>query len=896
MKFRSLVAGWFAVMSVVLVSGQSAKSQEPAVPATPATPAPQPAPSLPQLVTSASDERALINRYCVGCHNQRAKGGSGPAAEASRKLALDQLDTARVQDDAEAWERVVRKLRAGMMPPVNSRRPEPATYKSMIAWLENELDRGAVPHMPPPGLHRLNRTEYANVVRDLLDLEIDPAKYLPSDDSTHGFDNMAGALGISSTLVEAYVSAAGKISRLAIGEATPPTLVVYRTPEDTSQDYHIEGLPFGTRGGMLIDHVFPSDGEYTVTVTPIFGDNMSPTGFGSVPCEKLEVLLDGERLQLLDWQGGGRFGVPQPNCGGGRGATGSSSASGVGAAANAGQTPAAATPRGQAPAAQGGQGGGFFRNSIPKMTVRFKTTAGSHAVGVTFPQTNLAPTLDLDRHFTRDTIQTGPTPGFTFFPHVGTVRIEGPFNATDATNSASRRKIFICQPSGQAGESACARKIVRNLVTRAYRRPASLADVNLMMAFYESGRKEQDFEQGIEMALARILASPKFIYRIEGEPANLKPGQPYRIADLDLASRLSFFLWSTIPDDELIATAAQGRLRNPAVLEQQVRRMLKDPRSEALAINFAGQWLNLRGLDSVGPLPMLFPDFDDPLRQAMRRELELVFDSVIREDRNVVDLLSADYTFVNERLAKHYGIPNTYGSQFRRVTLGPDMDSRRGLTGKGALLATTSKPERTSPVTRGKWVMTNILGMSPPDPPPDVPPLPARAADATGNAKEPSMRQKMMDHRVRTDCTTCHSMMDPIGFSLENFDGIALWRTEDEGHPIDSSVQVFDGTKFSGPAGLREWLLGYSDQFVQVVAEKLLTYGLGRGVEYRDMPLVRTIARDASRNDNRFSALILGVVKSQVFQMNVKGQGPATVGKVQEPVELTAKEGKKGSN
>jgi Protein of unknown function (DUF1592)/Protein of unknown function (DUF1588)/Protein of unknown function (DUF1585)/Protein of unknown function (DUF1587)/Protein of unknown function (DUF1595)/Cytochrome C oxidase, cbb3-type, subunit III len=901
MKFRLSVAGWFAVVSVVLVSGQSAKSQETAAPVTPPAAAASQAPALPQVVTSASDERALINRYCVGCHNQRAKGGSGPAAEASRKLALDQLDTARVQDNAESWERVVRKLRAGMMPPVTSRRPEPATYKSMITWLENELDRGAAPHMPPPGLHRLNRTEYANAIRDLLDLDIDPAKYLPSDDSTHGFDNMAGALGISSTLVEAYVSAAGKISRLAIGEATSPTLVVYRTPEDTSQDYHIEGLPFGTRGGMLIDHVFPSDGEYTVTVTPIFGDNMSPTGFGSVPCEKLEVLLDGERLQLLDWQGGGRFGVPLPNCGDGRrgaGAPASSGASGSGAGGSAGQASTAGAATGQTPAAQGGQGrgGGFFRNAIPKMTMRFKTTAGSHLLGVTFLQTNLAPTLDLDRHFARDTIQTGPTPGFTFFPHVGTVRIEGPFNATAAADSSSRRKIFICQPTGQAGESACAKRIVRNLLTRAYRRPAALADVNMMMGFYESGRKEQDFEHGIELALARILASPKFIYRIESEPANIKPGQPYRIADLDLASRLSFLLWSTIPDEELVTIAAQGRLRNAAVLEQQVRRMLKDPRSEALAVNFAGQWLNLRGLDSVGPLPMLYPDFDDPLRQAMRRELELLFDSIIREDRNVVDLLSADYTFVNERLAKHYGIPNVYGSRFRRVTLGPDMDSRRGLTGKGALLTTTSKPERTSPVTRGKWVMTNILGMSPPDPPPDVPPLPPRAADATGNAKEPSMRQKMMDHRVRTDCTTCHAMMDPIGFSLENFDGIALWRTQDEGHPIDSSVQVFDGTKFSGPAGLRQWLLGYSDQFVQVVAEKLLTYGLGRGVEYQDMPLVRAIARDAARSDNRFSALILGVVKSQVFQMNVKGQGPTTVGKVQEPIALTAKDGKKGSH
>jgi Protein of unknown function (DUF1592)/Protein of unknown function (DUF1588)/Protein of unknown function (DUF1587)/Protein of unknown function (DUF1585)/Protein of unknown function (DUF1595) len=882
MRFRILVVGWLAVVSAVLVSGQSATPQTPSAPATERTAA---RPALPQVVTSAADERALLDRYCVTCHNEKAKGGSGPTAEASRKLTLDRMDTARVHEDAETWERVVRKLRAGMMPPAGVRRPEPATYKSMISWLETELDRGATPYLPPPGLHRLNRTEYANAIRDLLDLQIDPAQYLPSDDSTHGFDNMAGALGISSTLVEAYVSAAGKISRLALGEATGPTLVVYRTPEDTSQDYHIEGLPFGTRGGMLIDHVFPSDGEYTVTVTPIFGDNMSPTGFGSVPCEKLEVMLDGERLQLLDWQGGGRFGVPVANCAGNQRAR-TASASG-----NAGDRPAGdggqGAPRGaagtQPPAAQGGQGGGgFFRNPVPKMTVRFKTTAGPHAIGVTFRQTNLAPLLDLDRHFTRSTIQTGPTPGFTFFPHVGTVRVEGPFNATAATDSPSRRKIFVCSPepsrgtAGAAGETACANRIVRSLLRRAYRRPAALADVNLMMGFYETGRKERNFERGIELMLARILASPKFIYRIEAEPAAVKSGQPYRIGDLDLASRLSFFIWSTIPDDELISLAAQNRLRNPVVLEQQVRRMLKDPRAEALAVNFSGQWLNLRGLESVGPLPMLYPDFDDPLRQAMRREVELLFDSVVREDRSVVDLLSADYTFVNERLAKHYGIPNVYGSQFRRVTLGPGFESRRGLIGKGALLTTTSKPERTSPVTRGKWVMTNILGMSPPDPPPDVPPLPPRTGDAAGNAKEPTMKQKMLDHRVRADCISCHAMMDPIGFSLENFDGIALWRTQDEGQPVESSVQVFDGTKLDGPSGLREWLLGYSDQFTQVVAEKLLIYGLGRGVEYRDMPLVRSIARDAARKDNTFSALVLGVVKSQAFQMNVKGLEPGT--------------------
>ncbi len=897
-------------MSGALVYGQATgNAQQPPAPAT-ATAA-RPA-ALPTMVTSAADEAALLNRYCVSCHNEKLKSGTGPNAEAARKLSLDKFDPAHAHENADVWETVVRKLRAGMMPPAGTRRPEPATYKSMISWLEGELDRTATPYMPPPGLHRLNRTEYANVIHDLLNLEVDPAKYLPSDDSTRGFDNIAGALGLSSTLVEAYVSAAGKISRLAIGEPATPSLVVYRTPEDTSQDYHIEGLPFGTRGGMLVKHVFPSDGEYNVTVTPIFGDNMSPTGFGSVPCEKIEVLLDGERIELLDWQGGGRFGAATANCGngqrGGRGA-------GAGAAV-----------AGQQPAGRGAQGAGAAaglaaRGGTPPMRVRLKTTAGQHAVGVTFPATNFAPILDLDQHFRRDTLQTGPTPGFTFFPHVGTVRIEGPFNATQAAESPSRHKIFVCRPTlrpleklgvvpspvegrqaqgrpepsrgtiGAADEGACARKIVTQLSTHAFRRPAAAGDVETLMKFFQTGRKEGDFDHGIEMALARILASPKFIYRIEVEPAATKTAGPYRLSDLDLASRLSFFLWSTIPDDTLLRVAGQGRLKDPVVLEQQVRRMLKDPRAEALAVNFAGQWLNLRGMQSVGPLPMLYPNFDDPLRQAMRREVELLFDSIVREDRNVVDLLTADYTFVNERLAKHYGIPHVYGSQFRRVTLGPDMDLRRGLLGKGAILTTTSKPERTSPVTRGKWVMANILGMAPPNPPPDVPPLPPRPADATGNAHEPTMRQRMLDHRVRQDCIQCHSLMDPIGFSLENFDGIGLWRTQDENQPIDPAAQVFDGNKVDGPASLRQWLLGYSDQFVEVVGEKLLTYALGRGVEYQDMPLVRSIARDASRNGNTFSALILSVVKSRPFQMNMK---------VPEPIERTAsagsKDSKKGSN
>src|SRR5438067_8883276 len=839
----------------------NAASQTAAQPATPAA----------QSAAPASPQRARVDRYGVGCHTQRGKAAG---QEPARKITLDDLDIAHVTDHADAWERVVRKMRAGMMPPAGARRPDKATYEGFIAWLEGELDRNAAPYAPQPGLHRLNRTEYSNVIRDVLDLDVDASAYLPSDDSTHGFDNMAGALGISSTLVEAYVSAAGKISRLAIGEPATPGLVVYRTPEDTSQDYHIEGLPFGTRGGMLVRHVFPSDGEYTITVTPIFGDNMSPTGFGSVPCEKIEILLDSERVQLMDWQGSRRFGF-QDSCGGEKGSTPSAGQRGRGAAPAGGR----GAGRGVAGPSGGGQQGpeAFFggRGGTP-MRARVKLTAGPHAVGATFLATNLAPLLDLDQHFMRDTLQTGPTPGFTFFPHVGTVRIEGPFNATPAKESPSRQKIFVCYPASPAEDASCARKIVGAIAAHAFRRPVSSSELQSLMAFYDGGRKDGGFEHGVEMALARVLADPRFLYRIETEPTGAKPGQPYRVSDLDLASRLSFFLWSTAPDEELVTLATQGKLKDPAVLERQVRRMLADPQASALSINFAGQWLNLRGLQSTGPLPLVYPDFDDPLRQAMRREVELLVDSIVREDRSITDLLTADYTFVNERLAKHYGIPNVYGSQFRRVTLSPDMDFRRGILGKGAFLTTTSKPERTSPVTRGKWIMTNILGMSPPDPPPDVPPLKPKLSDAAGNAKEPTMRQKMLEHRVRADCVQCHSLMDPIGFSLENFDGIGLWRTRDEDTPVDASSQVFDGTKIDGPAGPGSWLAGHRTQFTEVVTEKLVTYALGRGVEYQDMPLVRAIARDADRSGARFSSLVLGVVGSKPFQMNTKAREAPT--------------------
>ena len=732
---------------------------------------------------------------------------------------LDKLDLARLGEQAQVGEKVVRKLRAGMMPPSGMPRPDPATRESLIGWLESELDRHAITHLPPPGLHRLNRAEYANAIRDLLALEVDATKFLPSDDSSYGFDNMAGTLGMSPALLEAYLSAAGKISRLAIGSVTSPIMTQYTVPPGFSQNYHIEGLPFGTRGGILIEHEFPADAEYVFKITPVSEGNMgqSNRAFGQIKGEKLQVTIDGELVKLFDWdrelgQGEGvRFGVPTP---------------------------------------------------------RIPVKAGLHRVGVTFLATNYEPDSSLNQPFERATIETGGIPGFVFFPHIGLVRVEGPYDAKGADDTPSRRKIFVCRPSSAKNEEGCARTILSTLATGAFRRPASAQDVGTLMEFYHEGRKAGNFDSGIEAALQRLLADPEFVYRRETEPANLPPGKSYRVSDLALASRLSFFLWSSLPDRQLLTLAGQGQLKDPAVLERQVQRMLADSRSEALVSNFTGQWLNVRGLQAADPVMLLYPDFDDNLRDAFRREMELFFDSIVHEDRSILDLLSADYTFVDERLAKHYGIPNVYGSRFRRVTLGPELDMRRGLLGKGALLTITSLPARTSPVARGKWVMQTFLGVSPPDPPPNVPDLKPRKGDA--NAKEPTMRERLEQHRANPYCASCHKIFEPFGIALENFDGIGKWRTKDEGVPIDPSGVLVDGTAVDGAASLRATLVRYSPQFVQVVTEKLMTYALGRGVEYADMPLVRSIVRDAAGSNYRFSSLILGIVRSEPFQMNIK--------------------------
>ena len=797
MKTILIVIACLVPMSAVRVSAQSAQTA-------------------PVVKVSTADvpARAIVDRYCVGCHNAKLM---------TANLALDKLDLGHLGEHAEIGEKVVRKLRAGMMPPTGMPRPDRATLEAFVASLENELDRSAVTYLPAPGLHRLNRTEYTNAIRDVLALDVDATKFLPPDDSTHGFDNIAGALTLSPALMEAYLSAAGKISRLAIGDVSAPTQAVFEVPADTAQNYHIEGLPFGTRGGILIKYQFPADGEYTFKVKGVTGYFQAV--LGGIKGEHLEVTVDGERVKLFDWD------------------KEISNTTGNG-----------------------------------KSTPRIPVKAGLHTVGVTFIATNDVPDSEVNRPFQRTMNTPGSIPGFLFYPHVGQVWIEGPYDAKGASDTAARKKIFVCRPTSgkdaaeqKKSEAACARTIASTLVKHAFRRPATSSDLASLMEFYQAGRSDGgSFDDGVEALLQRVLADPEFVYRLEPEPAGLPAGKAYRISDLALASRLSFFLWSSVPDDELIDLAAQGKLKDPVVLEKQVRRMLADRKSDALITNFTGQWLGVRSLKTSEPVVNLFPDFDDNLRAAYRREVELFFGSVAREDRSILDLLTADYTFVNERLAKQYGIPDIYGPQFRRVTLPPELDIRRGLLGKGALLTVTSNAARTSPVARGKWFLQTFLGVSPPDPPPNVPAIKDKPVDSTGNAKAPTMRQIMEMHHTSPTCASCHKIFEPIGLALENFDAVGSWRTEDGDSPVDASGVIVDGTKVDGVASLRDWMVGRSDQFVRVVTEKLLTYALGRGVEYQDMPTVRSIVRDSAPGKYKFSAIVLGIVKSPTFQMNMK--------------------------
>jgi mono/diheme cytochrome c family protein len=763
------------------------------------------------------DYRAVLDKYCVTCHNEKAKTAG---------LALGKMDLARVPENAEIWEKVIRKVRVGMMPPQDVPHPDDATCHALVAWLQSTLDRGAVakPNPGRPLAHRLNRAEYANAIRDLLALQVDPASLLPPDDSAYGFDNIADVLGASPVLLERYLSAAGKISSLAVGDpAIGAGSQVFRVRQDASQDVHIEGLPVGTVGGLLAHTALPLDGEY-VLQTKLFRTNLGAMRGLEYPSQ-FEITVDGERVHVASFGGDADFKAALENI----------------------------TAAGDAVEA--------------RFTARVPLKAGPHEIAVAFLRKSATQNTLRLQPFIRSSNDTLDPSGH---PHIETFTITGPFNAKGPGDTPSRQKIFICHPAATSEEEPCADKIVSTLVHRAYRGSDTATDLQRLLVFYRAGRQAGGFDAGIQAALERMLASPKFLIRAERDPANANPGAIYRVSDLDLASRLSFFLWSSIPDDELLRVAGEGKLKNPVVLEQQARRMLSDPKAEALITNFAGQWLYLRNLRDMIPNSVDFPDFDDNLRQYFARETELFFGSIMHEDRDVLDLMTANYTFLNERLARHYGVSNIYGSHFRRVTL--TNDARRGLLGQGSILMVTSHTDRTSPVVRGKWVLDNLLGAPPPPMPANVPPL---NENNRAGGRVLTMRERMEEHRSNPYCASCHKIMDPIGFSLENFDAIGAWRTREGGTGgtlIDASGQMLDGTKVNGPVELRQALLRQPEIFVSTMTEKLMTYALGRGVMYYDMPSVRNIVRDASKQDYRFSSLILGIVKSVPFQMRTAAE------------------------
>jgi mono/diheme cytochrome c family protein len=766
----------------------------------------------PRSSRSAPDYRALLDRQCVSCHNDRLKTAG---------LALDVLDPHDAAASPEVWEKVVRKVRVGMMPPQGAPPLDQVSRQALVAHLTTALDANAAAHPDPgrPQVHRLNRAEYANAIRDLLDLEIDPAALLPADDSAYGFDNVADVLGLSPVLLERYMSAAGKVSALAVGD--PDVGVAgetFRVRQDQSQDRHVEGLPVGTVGGMVARTTLPLDGEYVIQPR-LFRTNLGAMRGLEYP-QQIEISVDGARVHVAAFGGDEDFKASLKN-------------------------PTLA--------------GDDVEN---RGRARVKLTAGPHDIGVAFVAR--APVQNSWRlqPFIRSSHDTFDPTGY---PHVDSFTVTGPYNPTGPGDTPSRRRIFTCRPAAAAEEEPCARKIVTTLARLAYRGYDTPDDVRRLMDFYAQGRRGGNFERGVQLAVQRVLASAKFVLRIERDPAGIAPGRVYTLNDLDLASRLSFFLWSSIPDDELIRVARQGALKTPAALRRQVRRMLADPKADALVENFAGQWLYLRNLKNMVPLSTEFVDFDDNLRQAFEKEASLFFASVMRENRPVLDLMNADYTFVNERLAKHYDIPGIYGSHFRRVTLADE--ARFGLLGKGAVLMVSSHTDRTSPVVRGKWVLDNLLGAPPPAPPANVPPLDENNNQA---GRVLTMRERMENHRRNPVCANCHKLMDPIGLALENFDAVGAWRTREggtTGTAIDASGVLLDGTGVNGVVELRKALVRNPEIFASTVTEKLMTYALGRGLSGLDMPAVRAVVRDAARDGYRFASIVDGVVMSPSFRM-----------------------------
>ncbi|MGE3579449.1 MAG: DUF1592 domain-containing protein, partial [Vicinamibacterales bacterium] len=760
----------------------------------------------------APAHQALLQKNCVPCHNERNKNNAG-------RLALDAVDVTRPADHPEVWEKVIAKVKAGLMPPAGRPRPDPAAKASFVGYLERELDRQAA-LAPDPGrtdtFHRLNRAEYQNAIRDLFGLALDVTPYLPADDASYGFDNIAGVLKISQSRLEQYLAVARRVSRAALGTAPPaPSPVEYRVKESLHQNDRADGLPFGTRGGLLVRHDFPQDAEYEIRIDlmcRLGGECDGSVGFPDT--HTLLVLLDGRQVKAFTLEPRKEMRPPQERT----------------------------------------------------WVVRLPVSAGSHEVGVTFVKLPAIREIDsVIERFDRPYFLNGVIgqPNNTIYqPYLDVVTVVGPFNATGAEHSPSRRRLMTCRPATKAEQEPCARAILGRLARGAYRRPVTAADLTPILDVFRS-EATQGFDAGLEAAITRLLVSPEFLYRVEKDRPGVKPGTNYRLTGLELASRLSFFLWSSIPDDALLRAAETGALSTPAGLDRQVRRMLADRRADALVENFAGQWLLLRNLDAQRPDMPKFPNFDDSLRASARRETELFFASVLREQRSVTDLLSADYTFVDGRLAKHYGIPKIYGSAFRRVKLS---DSRSGLLGHASILTVTSRPNRTSPVLRGKWILDNVLGTPAPDPPANVPPL--KEDEAGSQNRMPSVRERMAAHRANAVCAGCHSMMDPLGFALENFDAVGQFRTIDESRTaVDASGTLPDGSKFDGFTTFRQMLLRDPEVFATTVTKKLMIYALGRGLEPADMPAVRRVVREARPGGLKLSALVTGVVASVPFQM-----------------------------
>ncbi|HZR26384.1 MAG TPA: DUF1592 domain-containing protein [Vicinamibacterales bacterium] len=805
---KSLSAALIPVGVLGLTLGLAAQTASPAKPT-----APRPAvshPVAPQAAAApAADAQAtLIKQYCVTCHNDKMKTGG---------LTLASFDPAHPDQNADTAEKVIRKLRLGMMPPPQARRPDAALLNNLATSLETKIDTFAALH-PNPGrrtFQRLNRAEYERAVKDVLDLDIDVNAFLPPDTMSGGYDNIADVQSFSPTLMEGYLRAAAKISSLAVGDKNAsPTEATYKVPRTQSQMKHIDGTPWGTRGGLALTHTFPADGEYTFRVM-LHG---TPTGelFGSVARrdEQLEVSIDGERAALLnvDWK------MTETD-----------------------------------------------KNGLNIVSPRVFVKAGPHKVAAAFIQKfdGVIDDLMAPIQYTLSDTEYGNNAGIYVLPHVRDFSITGPLKVTGVSETPSRRKIFICRPLSQADEIPCARRIVESLASVAYRRPAKGEDVESLMEFYADGRKGKDFETGIKLAIQAMLASPKFLFRLEGEPTTARPGQTFRLADLDLASRLSFFIWDTVPDAELVKVANSGTLHLPTVLDKQVKRMLADPKAEAMSTRFASQWLKLQDVDKLHPDALLFPSFDNELTQSYIKETQLFFNSIVREDRNILDLLTADYSYINERIAKVYGIPNVIGENFRRVQMPPE---RRGILGQGSILMQTAVADRTSPVQRGKWIMETLLGSPPPPPPPNVPAFDETSANQGG--KPLSTRERMEEHRKNPACMSCHRVIDPIGLSLENFDTIGAWRIKDNGVAVETTGTLYDGTKIDGPNGLREALLNHSEAVIRNFTDNLMSYALGRRIEYYDQPTVRAIVKKAAANGNKFSSFVFGIVNSPAFQMS----------------------------